>query len=153
MNFNVAGLPTFDGTDSVGNNKKIAEYINQNKFDIVAVQEDFAYNSILVSNLDGYNHKTNHSGSIPGGDGLNIFTQTMGIYNETRVQWNDSFGEDFYEYSLNNSFYFLAPRSDWKVHEPSRLAPGSFEHPIMSDTELEQSVINLRKRVGSRHGE
>ena len=68
-------------------------------------------------------------------------------------EWNDSFGEDFYEYSLNNSFYFLAPRSDWKVHEPSRLAPGSFDQPNMSDTELEQSVINLRKRVGSRHGE
>ena len=68
-------------------------------------------------------------------------------------EWTDSFGEDFYDYSINNSFYFLAPRSDWKVHAPSREAPGSFQHPIMSDAELEQSVINLRKRVGSRHGE
>ncbi len=93
MNFNVAGLPTFDGTDSAGNHKKIAEYIVENGFDIVAVQEDFAYNKSLVSNLSGYDYITNHSGSIPGGDGLNIFTQDMPVYNETRVQWNDSFGD------------------------------------------------------------
>ena len=53
MNFNVAGLPTFDGTDTAGNHKKIAEYIVANDFDIVAVQEDFAYNKSLVSNLKG----------------------------------------------------------------------------------------------------
>ena len=93
MNFNVAGLPTFDGTDSAGNHEKIAEYIVANNFDIVAVQEDFAYNKSLVSNLTGYEYKTNHSGSIPGGDGLNIFTDGMPLYNETRVQWNDSFGD------------------------------------------------------------
>ena len=93
MNFNVAGLPTFDGTDSAGNHKKIAEYIVANDFDIVAVQEDFAYNKSLVSNLKGYDYITNHSGSIPGGDGLNIFTQGMPVYNEKRVQWNDSFGD------------------------------------------------------------
>ena len=93
MNFNVAGLPTFDGTDSAGNHKKIAEYIVANNFDIVAVQEDFAYNNALVSNLKGYEYITNHSGSIPGGDGLNIFSKTMTVYNETRVEWNDSFGD------------------------------------------------------------
>ena len=92
MNFNVAGLPTFDGTDTAGNHRKTAEYIVNGNFDIVAVQEDFAYNNDLVSNLKGYEYITNHSGSIPGGDGLNIFTKTMALYNETRTEWNDSFG-------------------------------------------------------------
>ncbi len=93
LNFNVAGLPKFDGTDVGANQTVIADYINNNNFDIVATQEDFGYHYKLSGALNGYTYKTNHSGSIPGGDGLNIFTQSMPIYNETRVQWNDSFGD------------------------------------------------------------
>ena len=68
-------------------------------------------------------------------------------------EWNDSFGEEFYEYSLQNSFYFLAPRTDWKAQASSMPVPGQDQVPILSDAELEESMINLRKRVGSRHGE
>ena len=93
MNYNVAGLPKFDGTDGAGNHKKIADYIVENNIDIVAVQEDFSYHSSLVNNLSGYDYFTNHSGSIPGGDGLNIFTDDMPLFNETRVQWYESYGD------------------------------------------------------------
>lgn len=91
MNYNVAGMPSFNGTGAA-NHKIIADYIVENDFDIVAVQEDFAYNKSLVSNLDGFDYFTNHAGSIPGGDGLNIFSDGMPLYNEERRQWNDSFG-------------------------------------------------------------
>lgn len=67
-------------------------------------------------------------------------------------EWNDSFGDEFYEYSIQNSFYFLAPRSDWKAQEKSVLAPGAEQITFLSDLELEESVANLRKRVGSIHG-
>ncbi len=93
MNFNVAGLPKLDGTDGSGNTAVMAEYINSNNFDIVAVQEDFSYHNSLVSNLNGYNYQTNFSGNIPGGDGLNVFTKNMPIYNEGRYQWIDSYGD------------------------------------------------------------
>lgn len=92
MNYNVAGMPKFDGTDGAGNHKAIADYIVENEFDIVAVQEDFAYNKDLVGSLDGFDYFTNHSGSIPGGDGLNIFSDGMKLFNEQRVQWYESFG-------------------------------------------------------------
>ena len=36
---------------------------------------------------------TNFSGSIPGGDGLNVFTKSMPIYNEKRVTWDKLFGD------------------------------------------------------------
>ena len=68
-------------------------------------------------------------------------------------EWNDTFGEEFYEYSLQNSFYFLAPRTDWKAQASSIAVPGLDQVPVLSDAELEESMINLRKRVGSRHGE
>lgn len=68
-------------------------------------------------------------------------------------EWNDSFGDEFYEYSLQNSFYFIAPRTDWKAQEASRAVPGQDTVPILTDAELEERMTNLRKRVGSRHGE
>lgn len=92
INYNVAGMPKFDGTGA-SSQKTIANYIVENGFDIAAVQEDFAYNKSLVKNLDGFDYFTNHAGSIPGGDGLNIFTDGMPIYNEKRVQWDMSYGD------------------------------------------------------------
>ncbi len=71
----------------------------------------------------------------------------------TPEDWNDSFGEEFYEYSLQNSFYFLAPRTDWKAQASSMAVPGQDQVTILTDAELEESMLNLRKRVGSRHGE
>lgn len=94
VNFNVAGLPfaALSGTDVAGNQKIAAKYLSENNFDIVAVQEDFTYHKQLVSGMSGFNYTTNHTGSIPGGDGLNIFTEKMPIYNETRVAWNEASG-------------------------------------------------------------
>lgn len=93
INYNVAGMPKFDGTDGAANHKIIADYITENKFDIVAVQEDFAYNKALVGNLSGFDYFTNHAGSIPGGDGLNIFSNGMPLYNELRRPWDMAFGD------------------------------------------------------------
>ncbi len=92
INYNVAGLPNFNEKNGSKHQADIASYIVENNFDIVAVQEDFGYHKNLVKNLNGYNYFTNHTGSIPGGDGLNIFTKNMPIYNEARFQWNDSYG-------------------------------------------------------------
>ncbi len=94
VNFNVAGLPfaALTGTDVAGNQRYAAKYLSNNNFDIVAVQEDFGYHKNLVSGMSGFGYMTNHTGSVPGGDGLNIFTKNMPIYNETRVAWNEASG-------------------------------------------------------------
>ena len=94
VNFNVAGLPFgyLSGENVIANQKAAAEYLSQNDFDIVAVQEDFGYHKHLVENMSSFKYSTNHSGGIPGGDGLNIFTKNMPVYNETRVSWNEASG-------------------------------------------------------------
>ncbi len=89
LNYNVAGLPW---AGSAANQKRNAEFIVENGYDIVAVQEDFGYHNSLAGGLTGYNYQTHHSGGIPGGDGMNIFTKTMPIYNATRVAWEEAFG-------------------------------------------------------------
>ncbi len=94
VNFNIAGLPfeTINGVDVINNQKLAGKYFSENEFDIVAVQEDFGYHSDLIGNLTGYNYISNHTGSVPFGDGLSIFTNDMPIYNETRVAWKDASG-------------------------------------------------------------
>lgn len=94
VNFNVAGLPFgyFQGADVVANQKTAGEYLSDNGFDIVAVQEDFGFHKNLVKAMNGFGYETNYSGTIPGGDGLNIFTKNMPVYNETRVAWNEACG-------------------------------------------------------------
>jgi exonuclease III len=94
VNFNVAGLPfaVLSGENVAANQKVAGKYLSENDFDIVAVQEDFGYHKNLVGAMSGFNYETNHMGSIPGGDGLNVFTKDMPVYNETRVPWNEACG-------------------------------------------------------------
>ena len=94
VNFNVAGLPftALSGTDVAANQSVAAKYLSDNNFDIAAIQEDFGYHQNLIKSLKGFNYMTNHTGTIPGGDGLNVFTKKMPVYNETRVAWNEAFG-------------------------------------------------------------
>lgn len=94
VNFNVSGLPfaALQGENVGANQKAAAKYLSQNNFDIAAVQEDFGFHKNLVEDLSGFNYLTNHTGDIPGGDGLNIFTKDMTIYNEKRVAWDEASG-------------------------------------------------------------
>lgn len=85
LNYNVAGLPI--DIDVPVKQAKIGEYINSNDYDIVAVQEDFTFHSSLADEITQYPYQTIHSGSIPWGDGLNIFSKTK-IYNESRTEWD-----------------------------------------------------------------
>lgn len=94
VNFNIAGLPfaALNGENVVANQETAGRYLSQNNFDVVGVQEDFGYHKYFVKNMSGFNYMTNHTGSVPGGDGLNIFTKNMPVYNETRVGWNEASG-------------------------------------------------------------
>ena len=94
VNFNVAGLPfsALNGETVIANQKAAGKYLSNNNFDIVAVQEDFGYHKHLINNISGFDYITNHTGDVPGGDGLNIFTKNMPVYNQTRVSWNNSSG-------------------------------------------------------------
>lgn len=98
LNCNVAGLPDFKSligmgsTDVKGNTRQLGAVINSSDFDVIAVQEDFNYHNILNREMKNYKYSTGHSGGVPGGDGLNIFTKSIPIYNETRQKWHSCFG-------------------------------------------------------------
>ncbi len=64
-------------------------------------------------------------------------------------EWSDSFGEEFYSYALENSFYFLAPKSDWKADSEAIDAPGIQQLTIMTEDELEKYAEELRQTEGT----
>lgn len=108
INYNVAGLPipsseTEDGRDALADTYLIAQKLNAMGYDIVAIQEDFNYDIYLRDLMYDYANKTNllgniterhqteHSGGVPLGDGLNIFSK-FALYNEYRITWKESSG-------------------------------------------------------------
>lgn len=108
INYNVAGLPipaseTEDGKDAFEDSFVIGQKLNALNYDIVAIQEDFNYDKYLRGQMAGYanvmynsdtvlaRHQTDHSGGVPLGDGLNIFSRYY-LYNCERVSWETSAG-------------------------------------------------------------
>lgn len=92
VNINVAGLPEWiSGTEGNANQIKIGQQLTAGNYDVIAVQEDFGYHSNLVNHIAGYPYITNHSGGVPAGDGLNVFSKYP-VYHETRVAWNQTYG-------------------------------------------------------------
>lgn len=96
--YNVSGLPDINwllgkenAIDVMGNQLQLSKMLKNSFYDIIAVQEDFTYHTSLVKYITNYDYKTNHSGGIPGGDGMNIFSK-MPIYNEERTTWNTLYG-------------------------------------------------------------
>lgn len=95
ISFNVDGLPVPSFLSSTKRNavtatKLIAQQINFTDCDILCVQEDFNFHSILKNNLD-MEYATETSGGAAIGDGLNFFSKYP-IYNVGRVEWESAYG-------------------------------------------------------------
>ena len=97
INYNVAGLPDWGAL--VGNSTKdvpaaqqqIGVLLNEQDYDIIAVQEDFNYHKSLANELTDFPYTTQHSGGVPIGDGMNLYSK-FPLFNEVRIPWEDSFG-------------------------------------------------------------
>lgn len=91
MSYNVAGLPV--GLDVPFNQLQLGEKFNELNYDIIAVQEDFTFHEMMVLNLNKelYPFSSFHSGGVPGGDGLNIFSK-YNLFNEERTTWDSLSG-------------------------------------------------------------
>ena len=95
VNYNVDGLPlpaflSSTGRDPLACSKLIPEKLNALDADIIAVQEDFNFHTILKNRIDA-KYTTYHSGGIPFGDGLNFYSK-LPLYNVTRVPWETAYG-------------------------------------------------------------
>ena len=95
LNYNVDGLPlpsflSSTGRDPLACSKLIPSKLNACDADIIAVQEDFNFHSVLKKRID-MPYRTYHFGGIPFGDGLNFYSK-MPLYNVQRVAWETAYG-------------------------------------------------------------
>lgn len=120
LTYNVAGLPEgVSGSHPETNHPQISPLLNA--YDLVLVQEDFAYHPLLIADLDHpyQSIKDDSLGEfgVGLGDGLNTFS-TLPFQSFTRVTWNECFGV------LENASDCLTPKGlSFQRHV---LAPGAF---------------------------
>ena len=89
LSLNVAGLPgIISSSDPAKNTVKMSPLLNE--YDLVSVQEDFAYHKQLISQVT-LPYLTPTSGNVPVGDGMN-FLSAFPLYETQRYKWNDSHG-------------------------------------------------------------
>lgn len=89
LSCNVAGLPAILSSGNPSENSvAMGSYFND--YDVVNVQEDFAYDDDLCTNIT-LPYRTPTSGNVPLGDGMNTFSNYE-LYETTRVKWDDSYG-------------------------------------------------------------
>ena len=68
-------------------------------------------------------------------------------------EWQDSFGDEFYDYALDNSFYFLAPKTEWKADSKGIDISGTQQIMIKTEEDLGTSMELLKCRVNNSDGQ
>lgn len=61
---------------------------------------------------------------------------------------SSSFGPEFYEYNIQNAFYYMNPRTDWNAQAKSHAIADSTAIDLLSESELSQSMELIKTRVG-----
>lgn len=67
-------------------------------------------------------------------------------------EWTDDFGEEFYEHTLENGFYYIAPNTEWHSQAKSVLAPGMEQFASTTPEQLRLSIDDLRINTGENNG-
>ena len=62
--------------------------------------------------------------------------------------WMDTFGDEFYDFSLRNEFYSLRQNTDWKSQEQGHAVYDSAQIQILSKEEVQMNIEKLRRRTG-----
>ena len=62
-------------------------------------------------------------------------------------EWGDSFGEEFYDFSLDNSIYYAPVAYKWNSTEKSKAIDGQLQFEIMSNADLLDTAERLRTKV------
>jgi len=68
-------------------------------------------------------------------------------------EWADDFGAEFYEHTLDNGFYYIAPKSEWNSQSKGVLAPGVDQFASTTPEQLERFIDILKKGVAVKDGQ
>ena len=68
-------------------------------------------------------------------------------------EWDDDFGAEFYEHTLENGFYYIAPNSEWRSQAKSILAPGIEQYAVTTPEQLQLSMESLKRSTEADNGQ
>ena len=66
-------------------------------------------------------------------------------------EWGDSFGEEFYNFSMDNMLYYMPKDTNLKANEKSRPVEGQLSFEVMDGTEVLQFAENLKQKAGKEN--
>jgi endonuclease/exonuclease/phosphatase family metal-dependent hydrolase len=135
LTYNVAGLPELlSGSNPSTNTIKISSLLND--YDLVAVQEDFAYHGDLLAYVT-HPYLTATSGNVPFGDGLN-FISRYNLSDTDRETWWQRYG------LLSNGSDQLTPKGF--MYAQMELGPGLYVdvYTLHADAENDSNSIAAR---------
>lgn len=65
-------------------------------------------------------------------------------------EWGDSFGNEFYNFSMENILYYLPQNTDLKANEKSRPIAGQLPFEIMDRNKVLQTAEDLKQKAGKK---
>ena len=63
-------------------------------------------------------------------------------------EWGDSFGEEFYDFSLDNAVFYSPKNVNLRISEKSRPVEGQISFNLLSEEEIMEMAENIKKKVG-----
>ncbi len=153
LSYNVAGLPdALSGSNPLVNTPLISPRLNE--FDLVLVQEDFAYHAELSADAE-HPHQSRPGGGGAFGDGLNRFSQSAFEAFE-RTGWTEcngttSNGSDCLTgKGFSVGLHELGPGVEVDVYNLHMDAGGSQEDIAARQAQVQQILGTISRRSGSR---
>jgi DNA invertase Pin-like site-specific DNA recombinase len=64
-------------------------------------------------------------------------------------EWGDSFGEEFYDFSMDNSLYYAPVAGSWNTGEKSKAVSGQYQFNLLSSGEVLESAEKIKSKVDS----
>jgi endonuclease/exonuclease/phosphatase family metal-dependent hydrolase len=136
LSLNVAGLPAILSSSNPTTNTRLMSPL-LNNYDLVSVQEDFAYHNDLISKVT-LPYLTPTSGNVPLGDGMN-FMSRFPLYETTRYKWKDSHGV------ITDGADQMTPKGI--LYSSMELEPGYFVdvYDIHADADIDNASLEARR--------
>ncbi len=66
-------------------------------------------------------------------------------------QWEDRFGEEFYEHIVENEIFYMAGSAAWQTRRPSIPAPGMAQYRAPTEEELQIMMETLTREAAAGH--
>lgn len=66
-------------------------------------------------------------------------------------QWEDRFGEEFYDHIVENEIFYMAESTAWQTRRPSIPAPGMAQYRAPTEEELQIMMETLTREAAAGH--